>query len=53
MKSTAQAITIDISEQNLYIAAGLGVLVLVLLAVISSIKRKQISQSAINNIAAD
>lgn len=53
MKSTAQPITIAVREQNLYIAAGLGVLVLVLLAVISSIKRKQISQSAISNIVAD
>ena len=53
MKSTAQPITIAISEQNLYIAACLGVLVLVVLAVISSIKKKQVSQSAINNIVAD
>jgi hypothetical protein len=53
MKSTIQPITIAVREQNLYIAAGLGLLVLVVLAVISSIKKKQVSQSAINNIVAD
>ena len=41
MTQTLQPLTINIQQQNLYIAAGLGVLVLVLLAIISSIKRKR------------
>jgi hypothetical protein len=49
MKQTLQPLTISISKQNLYIAAGLGVLVLVLLTLISSMKTKNRTQSAIQS----
>ncbi len=48
MTTNYHPIVININPQNLYIAAGLGILVLIMLAVISSIKTKQISQAAIN-----
>ncbi len=48
MKSKmAQPLTINIEEQNLYLAAGLGVLVIVSLSVISSLKTKRATQTAI------
>jgi len=43
-------ITININKQNIYSAATLGCLVLVLLAVISSQKRKQTSQLVSNQL---
>jgi hypothetical protein len=46
MKQTLQPLTISITEQNLYIAAGLGLIVLILLTLISSIKTKNTTQSA-------
>jgi hypothetical protein len=45
-----QPLTINIHKYNLYAAAGLGCLVLVLLALISSQKQKKISQTAIAGI---
>jgi hypothetical protein len=45
-------LTINISQQNLYAAASLGCLVLVLLAIISSQKQKKISQSVLNDYSA-
>ena len=45
-----QPLTINIQQQHLYAAASLGCLVLVLLALISSQKRKQVSIAAINDI---
>lgn len=49
MKSnkSVQPLTINIQEQNIYLAAGLGVLVLVSLSVISSMKTKRATQMAI------
>ena len=47
MKSTTQPLTINIQERNIYLAAGLGVLVLVALSVISSMKSKRVTQAAI------
>lgn len=45
-------LTINIRQQDLYAAASLGCLVLVLLALISSQKRKQVSLAAISDIPA-
>jgi len=42
-----QPLTITIQQQNIYIAAGLGVLVLVLLGVISSVKKRRNTQNII------
>ena len=47
MKSSTQPLTINIQEQNIYLAAGLGVLVLVGLSVVSSMKSKRVTQAAI------
>jgi|LauGreDrversion4_2_1035121.scaffolds.fasta_scaffold3796868_2 hypothetical protein len=46
MKSSSQPLTINIQERNIYLAAGLGVLVLVGLSVVSSIKSKRVTQAA-------
>lgn len=48
----AQPITINIRQQDLYAAATLGCLVLVLLALISSQKQKKISLAVISDIHA-
>jgi hypothetical protein len=50
MKSSTQPLTINIQEQNIYLAAGLGVLVLVGLSVVSSMKSKRVTQAGMTLI---